>query len=326
MSTTGKRSSKGSGLTQSSSTPFGPPFDDADADVILQSSDQVDFHVYRIILSKSSSFFKSMFSLPQPDAASIPEKRPVIKLTENSRTIEVLLASIYPAVSVDTEPLSLADMIDALAAAKKYDMDAASQRLNEKFAVSKVVQDIPIEAFCVAYSNELGKAACVAAKASLKYRMNLDDIGDKLQYTNGPALYHLWKFHRACSTTAAEAVSGRDLTWITNSDTEPHRTWFLYDTNLRACICRKYEYKVGPTASPWFATAPWHNYITRAHNVLLQQPCAEAVAHDSVCGPSYKEEMCHTCTRGLFDLPEFIRLLGEEVERRLSMVDPKFPF
>jgi hypothetical protein len=202
MSTTGKRSSKDTGLKESSSsTPFGPPFDDADADVILQSSDQVDFHVYRIILSKSSPFFKSMFSLPQPDAAN---KQPVINLTENSRTIEVLLASIYPVASVDTESLSLVDMIGALAAAKKYDMGAASQRLNEKFAVSKVAQDIPIEVFCTTYLNELGKAACVAAKASLKYRMTLDDIGDKLQYTNGSDLHHLWKFHRACSTTAAE--------------------------------------------------------------------------------------------------------------------------
>jgi hypothetical protein len=202
MSTTGKRSSKDTGLKESSSsTPFGPPFDDADADVILQSSDQVDFHVYRIILSKSSPFFKSMFSLPQPDAAN---KQPVINLTENSRTIEVLLAFIYPVASVDTESLSLVDMIGALAAAKKYDMGAASQRLNIKFAVSKVAQDIPIEVFCTTYLNELGKAACVAAKASLKYRMTLDDIGDKLQYTNGSGLHHLWKFHRACSTTAAE--------------------------------------------------------------------------------------------------------------------------
>jgi len=152
-----------------------------------------------------------MFSLPQPDATSVSEKLPVIDLAENSKTIEVLLTSIYPIVSVDTEPLSLDDMINLLVAARKYDMAAASQGLNQKFAVSKVVQDKPVEAFYAAYSHELAEAARAAAKASLKHRMRLDDIGEKLQYTNGPALHRLWKFHRACSATAAEAVSDTHL-------------------------------------------------------------------------------------------------------------------
>jgi hypothetical protein len=216
--------------------------------------------------------------------------------------------------------------MDALTAARKYDMAAVSQCLYEKFTKSKAVQDSPVEAFCVAYSHKLGEAARIAAKASLKHRMSLDNIGDKLQYTNGPALHRLWKFHRACSTTAAEAVSGKHLIWITNSDTLPRRTWFLGDIVLRTCRCRKYEYRVGPAASRWYATAPWHNYITRAHKVLLQHPCAEAVAHDSVCGPSYNEEMCDECKGSLFGLPEFIRLLGEEVERRVSMVRHSFVY
>jgi hypothetical protein len=84
-------------LKETLSTPFGPPYDDDDdADAILRSSEQVDFYIYRVILSKSSPFFKSMFSLPQP-VISASEKRPVIKMTENSNTINVLLAFIYPA-------------------------------------------------------------------------------------------------------------------------------------------------------------------------------------------------------------------------------------
>ena len=337
MSTTRKRSSKCSSLSSTSSTPtqaprstpFGPPFDDADADVVIRSSDQVDFHVYGVILSKSSSFFKSIFSRSQPDAASVSdsEKRPVINLRENSRTIEVLLAAIYPALSVGTEPLSLDDMIDAITAAKKYRMAAARQRLNEKFAVSKFVQDNPVEAFCAAYSNELGKAARVAAKASLKHRMTLDDIGDQLRYTNGPALHDLWKFHRACSTAAAQAVSDNHLTWITNSYTERWR--FVGNITRKGCNCREFHtYKVGHGAAArgWQIVAPWHNYITRARNVLLQHPCGEAVAHNSVYDPSYNEVLCALCKATLIALPEFIRLLGEEVDKRVSMVRDSLPY
>jgi hypothetical protein len=298
-------------LKEKPSTAFGPPFDDADADAILRSADQVDFHVYRVILSKSSPFFKSMFSLPQPDYGS-SEKRPVVNVTENSRTINVLLAFIYP---VKTEAILLNDAMDALSAARKYDMAAVSQRLYEKLANSKVVQDSPVEVFCVAYSHKLGEAGRIAAKASLKHRMSLDDIGDKLRYTNGPALHQLWKFHRACSATAAKAVSDDELTWIAKSDS----TWWDL-ARVSWCQCNKHTYKIGTSRDTWDATTPWHNYITRAHNVLLQHPCAEAVAHDSVRGPSYSEKMCATCKGSLFGLPEFIRLLGEEVERRVSMV------
>ncbi|KAH9066766.1 hypothetical protein EDB87DRAFT_458081 [Lactarius vividus] len=195
-----------------SPTAFGPPFDHADADTILRSSDQVDFYVYRVILSASSSFFKSMFLLPQPEASISKKHNPVIDLTENSKTISILLTLAYPVVSAATEPESLDDMIDTLVAAKKYDMAAVSQHLIQRFTVSKVVRDSPVEAFCAACSHELGEAARVAAKASLKHRLNLDIIGDKLPYLNGPALHQLWKFHRTCSATAAEAVSGTHLT------------------------------------------------------------------------------------------------------------------
>ena len=260
-----------------------------------------------------------MFSLPQPDA-NVSEKRPVVDLTENSSTIAVLLASIYPAVSVDTEPISLDDMINALSAAKKYEMAAALQRLNEKFAVSKVVQDNPIVAFCAAYSHELGEAARVAAKASLKHRMSLNDIGDKLQYTNGPGLYQLWKFHRTCSAAAAEVVSSRHFAWITSFDS----TWWDIMRGQNSCAqrppCPRYLYRLGPSEVPWNATSPWHIYIIRAFDVLLEHPCSEAVAHDSVLKPSYDERPCNYCRSTLVGLPEFVRLLGEEVENRVSMV------
>jgi len=314
---------------EETSTPFGPPFDDADADTILRSSDRVDFYVYRVILSKSSSFFKSMFSLPQPDASISEKQHPVIKLTETSRIVAALLTFIYPVESVATEPESLDDMIDDFVAARKYDMAFVSQRLIQKFAESKVVQDSPVEAFCVMYSHELGEAARLAAKASLKHRMNLDIIGDKLPYINGAALHQLWKFHRACSATAAKAISDTHLTWITTSE----RTWWDFAYTSSSCIqkpgqksgCLKYDYVVGirngnGRLTSWDATAPWHNYITRAHNVLLEHPCREAVAHDSVLNPSYEEKTCHICRCTLIGLPEFIRLLGDEIERRVSEV------
>ena len=42
------------------------PFDDLQADLILQSSDKVHFRVFKPILSIASPIFKDMFSIPSP--------------------------------------------------------------------------------------------------------------------------------------------------------------------------------------------------------------------------------------------------------------------
>ena len=75
---------------------FVSPFDYDDADVTLRSSDKLDFHVHKLILSTSSPLFKSMFSLPQTDATVSLNQKPIIDLPENSKTIGALLTRIYP--------------------------------------------------------------------------------------------------------------------------------------------------------------------------------------------------------------------------------------
>lgn len=311
--------------TTTKATAFGGPlFGHASADTILQSSDEVDFFVYRDMLSTSSPIFKTMFTLPQPtDVSETEKKHPTIKLTEDSKTIEALLTYIYrePLVSATTEPESLDDMIGALVAAKKYDMAAVTQHLSRKFAESKVVQDDPIVAFCAAYTHELGEAARVAAKASLKYRMNLDTIADKLQYVDGLAFYQLYKFHRTCSGVAATTLSSKHLDWITPAD-----SWG-WDFPDDRCKCPRHWYTVelmGSSQTTWKATFVIHDYIKRARVALQEHPCREALAELSFV-PTYEEdEYDETCENCLYtaspSMPEFRRLLGDEVEKRVSKV------
>ncbi|KAI0698249.1 hypothetical protein BC835DRAFT_1466668 [Cytidiella melzeri] len=46
----------------------GDPFNLPTADVVFRTSDHVDFHVHKLILSIASPFFTGMFSLPQPSS------------------------------------------------------------------------------------------------------------------------------------------------------------------------------------------------------------------------------------------------------------------
>ncbi|SRR6266702_1802130 len=155
--------------------------------------------------------------------------------------------------------------------------------------------------------------------------MNLDNIRDKLQYTNRPAFHQLYKFHHACSTTAAEAISSVHLTWITSS----HYPWWGL-TNI-SCPqlhrgCYRYQYTMGPSQSTWAAPTPYHNYIMHMHSALQEHPCMEAVTQPYFLmfsynpKPTYEDNACQSCQLTMLGLPEFSHILGEEVERCVSEV------
>ncbi|EKM47976.1 uncharacterized protein PHACADRAFT_109583, partial [Phanerochaete carnosa HHB-10118-sp] len=98
--------------------PASSPFNKPSADVILRTSDGVDFHAHKIVLSLASSFFETMFSIPQP-ASSDPTERPVVEMVEDSKTLDCLLRYCYPVQDPFAPSLELLDSV--LESAKKYD-------------------------------------------------------------------------------------------------------------------------------------------------------------------------------------------------------------
>ncbi|PCH36289.1 hypothetical protein WOLCODRAFT_140320 [Wolfiporia cocos MD-104 SS10] len=133
------------------------PFDDRNADVILHSSDGVDFYVYRTILILASPFFRSMFSLPQSE---ISEPCQVVPVTEDSRTIESLLRICYPI----KDPV-IDDARHALAvfgAANKYEMEVATIFMSK--AMSTIVELEPLLIYAVACKNGYEELAGQAAR------------------------------------------------------------------------------------------------------------------------------------------------------------------
>ncbi|KAI9440637.1 hypothetical protein H4582DRAFT_1811860, partial [Lactarius indigo] len=117
----------------------GPPFDRADADVVLCSSDNVTFRVHEAILSVASPVFETIFSLPQPQI-STDGSPPVINPAENGAVLANLPTAIYPVVPV--VPRSPSDFVASIVAAEKYEMAVPSHRLDQHFANSRVVQII----------------------------------------------------------------------------------------------------------------------------------------------------------------------------------------
>ena len=67
-----------------------------DANIIIRSSDLVDFRVHKPTLAMASPVFKDILSLPQPSDSEIVDGLPMVKLSEGSELLNSLISILYP--------------------------------------------------------------------------------------------------------------------------------------------------------------------------------------------------------------------------------------
>jgi hypothetical protein len=71
-------------------------FDLRDANLIIRSSDLVDFRVHKSVLAVVSPFFKDLLSLSQPSDSESVDGLPVVRLAEDSELLNTLVSMLYP--------------------------------------------------------------------------------------------------------------------------------------------------------------------------------------------------------------------------------------
>lgn len=210
--------------TSATVTPASPPFDDPDADVILRTSDNIDFHVYKVILSYASQFFKTMFTLPSPsgrasdtgDTKSGAEKTaqtqnssdtlgtqpPVIDVQEKSDVIRLILECCYP---IDRPPLhdvQLASQV--LEACEKYEFESVERYVRPIFKTFAVEE--PLRLYALSCRNSWKEDAELAAKMLLKQQFPFVYVRE-LSVLSADMYHRLIEYHRACGAAAASAIS-----------------------------------------------------------------------------------------------------------------------
>ena len=76
------------------------PIDVPDANLIIRSSDLVNFRVHKPVLAMASPFFKDLLSLPQPPDSEVVDGLPVVQLSESSELLNSLISILYPVPTV----------------------------------------------------------------------------------------------------------------------------------------------------------------------------------------------------------------------------------
>ena len=86
--------------TQTNSITSPPTLDASDMNLIIRSSDLVNFRVRKSVLAAASPFFKDLLSLPQPSDGEIVDGLPVVQMPEDSELLNSLVSNLYPIQTV----------------------------------------------------------------------------------------------------------------------------------------------------------------------------------------------------------------------------------
>jgi hypothetical protein len=263
----------------------GPPFDSQDADVILRSSDGVDFHLHRAILSLVSSVLGDMFTVPQPDPAPI---KPTVEVAESSAVLNRALRFFYPGVQPVVENLNeLGEIIGVLV--DKYDAESVIPAAKEH--LKRYIVDEPLAVYVIAYTIRWEDLGIATARQTLKLRLRSIDAVSPPHLDRIPATaYHnLLHYHHRCGL-AAKAVT-TDLRWIPSIN---DYVWFR-------CTSCPQDGRIfvlsdnGHYARIWFT-----NYLASLGGVLTETPGMDLDCHTSFYDTMQTASQCGVCRGAVF--------------------------
>ncbi|KAH9018385.1 hypothetical protein EDB85DRAFT_1897194 [Lactarius pseudohatsudake] len=168
-----------------------------DPNIIVQSSDKVDFPVHKTLLAMSSPFFKDLLSLPQPPDDELVDGLPVIQLSEDADLLNSLISLLYPIAPVI--PDSYEKVFALLAACQKYDMELIQSNIRAGIKHGTFPAPVEAEAFracAIAGSMRLVPELENAARLTLGLPMTFESLGEQLRLFKGRALCDLVRRRR----------------------------------------------------------------------------------------------------------------------------------
>lgn len=279
------------------------PFNRTNADVILRTSDNVDFRFYKLLLSLASPFFANMFALPQPgplDGAADQTKYglPVIPVTEKSIVLYKLLSFCSPVYDTELPVLENLDMVMlVLDAADKYDMKGVGKFIVKMITAPEFLEQEPMRVFAIACRYRAEMETNVAAQYMLRFAIWEPAYVAELDYISGSDYQRLVKFHASCGQAMSQLV----------------RLWSLFPLPPLDCkFCRK-------NGLPRLSLKSYQDSVIDA---LRIRPCAETLMNaEWIEGMVRKAGSCQNCRdRAPRRMEEYAKELAVPINEIISEV------
>ncbi|KAH8105110.1 hypothetical protein BXZ70DRAFT_505329 [Cristinia sonorae] len=305
-------------------TPGPSPFDIASrADFIIRSSDDINFHVYKLIMSISSPIFSDMFEVanPEPVRLGSPPELPFVCVAENSKTLDAILRFLYPNISyVLPQDVSLIRAV--LEAARKYELSTVRSAAVE--ALAKCVGTKPLPVYAIACQYGIEDIARAAAMATTQFSPDVlwaeSEYDDELERISARMLRRLVRYRQDCLNAASEGSqqwTGPDIV---------KGIWCGAHKNCRACSTTALTLP-RPTGSRTYTNRYhdwWINYMSGLREKLKTEWWDEdrvradliSAMVESECG--YMKSLHFTiCMRQVEDM---VRSMSQDIRNRQANV------
>lgn len=298
--------------TNSSALPSSP-FDNPYADVILRSSDNVDFPMLKINLIQSSPLFESMFSLPQPtNPESVDEQKnglPLVPLTETGDVLDVLLRFCIPRT-----PPQLTDLrgISQVAeGAKKYQIEWASETARQ--ALGAFAEKEPVRVYAIACRFGFEEEARLAARRTLLQPLltTLSCDVEELDSLSAQKFRRLLKYQETCKDHVLKRVSS--YPWLSSFTTK------IWESS---CCGRQVAY-IDSLNRKWNVQAWWEQYMRRLVERLKADTDERVISAEDVLLAFLRSSTtpCHTCVSlAPVSLTFFAQKMAAEVRTAIDQV------
>ncbi|KAJ7291052.1 hypothetical protein C8J57DRAFT_1271228 [Mycena rebaudengoi] len=256
-------SSENSHVFKDADPPFGA---DAEySDVIVRSSDAVDFHAHKVILAFASPFFKNMFAFPPPPPGlsgsnELRDGKPIVHLPESSHAVEKLLLICYPRAHGQHVFENLDGLGSAHEAAGKYLISGGREMLAACLLDPKFLGKEPLRVFAIACHRGLEDVAKAAARWSLRdpFLPPNGFLIPEFRLISAHTLAKLLGFWRDCIDAAKSATDlyydpvdafDFDDDWQWNSSTPScSSVWWVYKGHTDICGMQDVSEDYGPGA------------------------------------------------------------------------------
>jgi len=294
------------------------PFNNPDAEVIIRSSDNVDFRVFKLFLSSVSVVFKDMFAIPQgpTDVTQVDQEMkdgvPVISITEESQIVERLLMFCYPNILISVPVLKTVDeILPMLEVAIKYGIEMLESRMREALFRPPVVEKRAMQLFVIAYHHRWEKEMRIAARHTLVQPAWNGLYVAELESITGGDLHRLQQYRLECATAATRVA--KKIGWVKRDNID-----------LLHCNACEPVQKIEIGWMTFRLGAWWTNYMRKAAEELAKKPRGDTVLESSLIDTALQQaNRCQRCSekmemKGRFR--EFCEVFAVQVEQAISEV------
>lgn len=316
------------------------PFDHPEADIILQSSDSVNFRVFKLFLTLASPVFETMFKLPQPAAGTNEDTKdslPVVSVQENSKTLDTFLRFCYPSTLAEDPSLeNLTDIKAILGAARKYSLDLIERKVCQALASPKVLEAEPLRCFAIARNARLRHETITAARYTLRLPL-IPAWFAEIDMIAASHLLALLTYHKKCSIAVAPLLLNLD--WMTSHYSTLNGCKWLVSESLSMFGHRDRGDSTGKCPCPrsteakfrLWGNAPlswWATYMEETFELLKDTPSGGIVKSEAEKTiRKVRSGGCATCSAQVkANMEEFSDLFAFNVEKAIASIALEIDF